>query len=115
MKYLGPPVGASYKAKSIWDCIIEKMERRLTGWKILYLSKGGRFTLIKSILSNFPTYYLFFFPIPVGVASHMEKLQCGFLLGRIGDEFKFYLVNWYKICTPFSSSCLGVRNLILFT
>lgn len=44
MKYLGTPLGASLRAKSIWDAIIEKMERRLAGWKRIYLSKRGRIT-----------------------------------------------------------------------
>jgi hypothetical protein len=52
MKYLGLPLGASFKAKSIWDGIIEKIERRLAGWKRLYLSKGGRITLIIIIHKN---------------------------------------------------------------
>jgi hypothetical protein len=38
MKYLGLPLGALYKATSIWNGIIEKMEPRL------------------------PTYYLYVFP-----------------------------------------------------
>jgi hypothetical protein len=29
LKYLGLPLGASYKAKYIWDGVIEKIERRL--------------------------------------------------------------------------------------
>jgi hypothetical protein len=36
-KYLGIPLGASYKAKSIWDGIVEKMERRLASWKRMSL------------------------------------------------------------------------------
>jgi hypothetical protein len=32
----------------------------------------------------------------------------------VGDEFKFHLDSWSKICTPISSGALGVRNLILF-
>jgi hypothetical protein len=32
MTYLGLPLGASYKAVSIWNGVIEKMERRLAGW-----------------------------------------------------------------------------------
>jgi hypothetical protein len=51
MKYLGLPLGASDKATFIWNGVIEKMERRLTGWKKLYLSKVCRLTLIKSAIS----------------------------------------------------------------
>ncbi len=31
MKYLGLPLGASFNAKSIWNPIIERMEKRLAG------------------------------------------------------------------------------------
>uniref|UniRef100_A0A2N9GWZ4 Reverse transcriptase domain-containing protein n=1 Tax=Fagus sylvatica TaxID=28930 RepID=A0A2N9GWZ4_FAGSY len=41
MKYLGLPLGAKFKETTIWNPIFEKMERRLAGWKRLYLSKGG--------------------------------------------------------------------------
>jgi hypothetical protein len=58
LKCLGLLLGAPFKAKFIWDTILEKMERRLVGWKMLYISKGGRITLIKSTLSNLPTYFL---------------------------------------------------------
>ena len=51
MKYLGLPLGAKFKYKTIWNPILEKMERRLAGWKCLYLSMGGSVTLIKSTLS----------------------------------------------------------------
>ena len=46
VKYLGLPLGASYKAKHIWDGVIEKLEYQLTSWKMLYLLKVGRVTLI---------------------------------------------------------------------
>ena len=46
MKYLGLPLGA--KSKEIWNSILEKMGKKLAGWKRSYLSKGGRLTLIKS-------------------------------------------------------------------
>jgi hypothetical protein len=58
MKYLGLPLGASYKDKHIWDGVIEKIEQRLASWKIMYLSKGGRVTLIKNTLSNLYVFYV---------------------------------------------------------
>ncbi len=74
MQYLGMPLGTSFKAKSIWNPILEKMERQLAGWKSLYLSKGGRLTLLKSTLSSLPTYYLSLFTVLISVAKRLEKI-----------------------------------------
>ena len=42
MKYLSLTLRATFKANSIWNPIIECMEKRLVGWKRLYLSKGRK-------------------------------------------------------------------------
>ncbi|KAF5476686.1 hypothetical protein F2P56_003400 [Juglans regia] len=114
MTYLGLPLGAAVRASSIWDPVIEKIERKLEGWKRLYLSKGGRLTLIKSILSNLPTYFLSLFQLPARVAARIEKLYRDFLWSGIGDEFKFHLISWDKVCRPLSSGGLGIKNLRTF-
>jgi hypothetical protein len=107
--YLGLP-----KALHIWDRAIEKTECHLTGWKLVYLSKGSQVTLIKSTLANIPTFYLSLFPIPVKVANHIEKIQCDFLWGGLGDEFKYHLVNWSKVHSPISVGGLGIRKMLDF-
>ena len=33
LKYLGLPLGAKFKDLSVWNPILERMERRLAGWK----------------------------------------------------------------------------------
>ena len=88
MSYLGMPIGASHKSSSIWNPILEKFERRLVGWKKLYLSKRGRLTIIKSTLSSLPTYFLSLFNIPTSVANKIEKLQRDFLWEGMGSESK---------------------------
>lgn len=90
------------------------MDIHLARWKQLYLPKAGRITLIKSTLSNLPTYFLFLFCILVCVANCIEKIQQDFLRYEVGDEFKFHLVSWSNICSPISLGGLGVRSLILF-
>jgi hypothetical protein len=114
MTYLGLPLGASFRSRSIWNGVIEKVERRLASWKKLYLSKGGRVTLIHSTLSSIPTYYLSLFPIPLSVAKKLEWLQREFLWNGMGDETKFHLVNWHRVCSPIKVGGLGVRNIIKF-
>jgi hypothetical protein len=67
MTYLGMPLGASFKEKSVWLPIMEKMERQLSRWKKFYLSKGGCLMLLKNTLSSlpyllpFPFYYSYFY------------------------------------------------------
>jgi hypothetical protein len=60
---------------------------------MLYLSKGGRLTLIKSTLSNLPMNFISLLLLPTGVANRIEKLQCDFLWGGLGKEFKYHLIG----------------------
>ena len=114
MKYLGLPLGARFKLKDIWNPILKKMEKCLPSWKRMYLSKGDRLTLIKSTLSNLPTYFLSLFPIPSSVANRIEKIQSEFLWGGLGDEFKYHLVNWRSKCLPIQEGGLGMRQMVPF-
>lgn len=100
MSYLGLSLGARFKSIHIWNSIVERVERRLAGWKHMYLSKGGCLTLIKFILSNLPTYFLSMFPTSVSVAKRLERIQSNFLWGWLGEERKLQLVNWDTVCSP---------------
>jgi hypothetical protein len=114
MTYLGMPLGAPYKALPIWNSVIEKIERRLASWQIMYLSKGGRLTLLKSTLSSLPTYFLSLFTIPASVAHRIEQLQRNFLWGCEGNAVKYHLVRWDQVCSPIPFDGLGVKNVTLF-
>ena len=73
------------------------MERRLSGWKRLYLSKGGRLTLLKNTLLSLPTYFLSLFTIPQAVVAKLEMSQRNFLQGTSEEVFKFPLIAWDKV------------------
>ena len=114
MIYLGMPLGSLYKTASIWNPILERMEKKLSGWKRLYLSKGGRLTLLKSTLSSLLTYYLSLFTTPKAVAYRLERIQRNFLWGSSVECFKYPLVAWEKVCLPRESGGLGIRTLASF-
>ena len=114
MIYLGMPLGSLYKTTTIWNPILERLEKKLSGWKRLYLSKGGRLTLLKSTISSLLTYYLYLFTIPKAVATRLECIQRNFLWGSSVECFKYPLVAWEKICLPCELSGLGIQNLAFF-
>jgi hypothetical protein len=58
----------------------------------MYLSKGGRISLIKSTLSNLPTYFNSLFPLCVVLQTALRsynEISCS----GLGEEFKFHLVS----------------------
>jgi hypothetical protein len=58
--------------------------------------------LIKSTLSNLPTYFMSLFPRLASVANRIEKSQQDFLWGGMGEGVKFHPVSWSNLCSPIS-------------
>uniref|UniRef100_A0A2N9F3A9 Reverse transcriptase domain-containing protein n=1 Tax=Fagus sylvatica TaxID=28930 RepID=A0A2N9F3A9_FAGSY len=87
MNYLGMPLGSNFKALSIWNPIIEKIERWLAGWKRLYLSKGVWLRDLRN--SN---------GISFGVGN--------------GEESKHNLVRWDIMCCPIDKGGLGIHMFV---
>ncbi|KAJ9678515.1 hypothetical protein PVL29_020639 [Vitis rotundifolia] len=112
-QYLGLPLGAPNKAPYMWDGVEERVRRRLALWKRQYISKGGRVTLIKSILASMPIYQMSIFRMPKIVARRLEKVQRDFLWGGGNMEGKIHLVNWEVVCTDKDKGGLGLRKLAM--
>uniref|UniRef100_A0A2N9GEV9 TIR domain-containing protein n=1 Tax=Fagus sylvatica TaxID=28930 RepID=A0A2N9GEV9_FAGSY len=45
------------------------------------------------------------------VAERIEKFQCNFLWGGLGEGFKHHLVEWNTVCSPLANGGLGVRRV----
>src|ERR1044072_7856159 len=65
--YLGLPVGVNPHRLDMWQPVISKLKSKLSSWKCITLSFGGRVCLVKSVLSSVPLFFLSFFKVPVGV------------------------------------------------
>ena len=85
VKYLGIPLGANPKRLETWRPIIDRIKKKLNGWKISILSKAGKLSLIKSVLNNLPTYYLGLFKMPKGVAKEIISIQRKFFWSNKQD------------------------------
>ena len=107
--YLGLPLGAKHKAVGVWDSIEERFRKRLAAWKIQYISKGGRATLIRNTLSSLPIYYLSLFRMPQKVCARLEKIQRQFLWGGNDQDRKTALVRWTTVCMAKYKGGIGIK------
>ena len=108
--YLGLPLGAKHKALGVWDSIEERFRMRLAPWKIQYISKGGRATLIRITLSSLPIYYLSLFRMPQKVSARLERIQRQFLWGGNDHDKKIALVKWATVCTAKRKGGIGIKS-----
>ncbi|KAK1318767.1 hypothetical protein QJS10_CPB04g01215 [Acorus calamus] len=111
-RHLGLPLVRNKIKIADWSPLIERMERRLEGWKGRLLSMGGRITLLQAVLSSMPIFFLSMFRLPVVVEKRLETIRRRFLwCGANSEVKKPYLVKWDLVCLPKMRGGLGVRKL----
>ncbi|XP_077232692.1 uncharacterized protein LOC143870071 [Tasmannia lanceolata] len=90
--YLGLPLGFGRPNKSLWDPIVERIEKRLESWKQNLVSRGGRPVLV--MLANIPIYFLSLFKCRVSVALRIEQIQRIFLWEGMMRRTVFH---WFRV------------------
>ncbi|XP_076898220.1 uncharacterized protein LOC143551730 [Bidens hawaiensis] len=111
---MGISVGANMNRVSNWDPVVKVFKTRLSKWKAITLSIGGRVTLIKLVLESLPTYYFSIYKAPIGVIKKLEVLIKKFLWGGGGTEGdKVHWLAWDKVTLPKRSGGLGLSTLDL--
>ncbi|XP_028055425.1 uncharacterized protein LOC114259593 [Camellia sinensis] len=75
------------------NCKVQSLPLKFLGLPLG--ANPGRLTLIKSVLSSLPVYYLSLFKMPKGVAHEIEKIEAAFLWGGVHslNTFHFFLEN----------------------
>jgi hypothetical protein len=61
--YLGLPLHFRQPGRVQVQPIIDKMAARLPMWKRRFLNRAGRLTLLNSVLSSIPSYFMTIFPL----------------------------------------------------
>ncbi|WMV25761.1 hypothetical protein MTR67_019146 [Solanum verrucosum] len=84
---------------------------KLARWKTQYLSRGGRLTLINSVLDALPTYMMSLFPIPAGVIKRLDRIRRNFLWHGDKEKKGYHLVKWSSVICDKKWGGLGIKNL----
>jgi hypothetical protein len=77
-----------------WLWILHKYEKRIGLWCYRWLSLGGRYILVKSVLESLPVYWLTVAIIPTTVLSRIRQLMFNFLWSRRGTKDQIHLCKW---------------------
>nr|GEY46880.1 hypothetical protein [Tanacetum cinerariifolium] len=95
--YLGSIVGGYMSRKQTWNDILERVNKRLSKWKMQTLSLGGRLMLVKSVLGSMPIFNFSIFKSSMGVLRELEGILSYFINGHDSKSKKATWVNWKKV------------------
>lgn len=108
--YLVVTVGDTMSRKSAWVGLVNKLQSRLSKWKVKTLSIGGRLTLLKSVLGASPIYFMSIFKVPKGLLKTLESIRSNFFNGADSSERKIPWVAWDSVLASKEKGGLGVSS-----
>ncbi|XP_051202445.1 uncharacterized protein [Lolium perenne] len=99
-RYLGLPalVGADRSDKFLY--LLEKIIKRLEGWKEKFLSMGGKEILLKAIIQSIPVYAMSVFNLPKKLCKEITDAMAAFWWGDTEEKKKMHWMAWWKLCVP---------------
>lgn len=108
--YLGLPLTTKEVSNEFWNLIVERIQKKLAGWKGKILNNAGKLQLIAAALQGIPIYFLSIFKINLNMVKKIERIQRNFLWSGTEEKNKLNLVNWEKVCKPKAKGGLGLEE-----
>lgn len=110
LTYWGIPIHWRKPGRSVWNDLIQKLQKKLSSWKGRFLSLGGKIVMLKSVLSSVPLYTLSLHRMPVWAKKQMDSIFLKFLWQGTEEKKKYALVAWKKICNSIHQDGWGSRT-----
>lgn len=113
--HLGHPLVMPARNRSnAYSFVLNKFKSKLNGYKANKLSRVGGLTLIKSVFSSLPVYYMSNILFSKKMLAKMNATIRDFWWTGIQQENQkkpLYLKAWSEICKSKKEGGLGIRNL----
>jgi hypothetical protein len=91
--------------------ILDKLIKRIAGWRGKLLDYSSRLELIKTCLASVPVYLLSFLKFPKWVIRLLESQMTHCLWNNDSDSHKYHLANWKLVSMKKDFGGLWVPNL----
>jgi hypothetical protein len=113
-RYLGYTLKTGAQRAVDWAWLVKKVSSRIDLWCNRWLSLGGRYILIKSVLEGQAVFWMSMEALPRSILSTLRKLMFHFLWNGQQDRKKFHLCRWEVLSRPKKFGGWGLRNLNTF-
>ncbi|XP_058073110.1 uncharacterized protein LOC131221824 [Magnolia sinica] len=108
--YLGVPLSKGRIPAPQLHQLVQRIIRRIDGWKAKLLNQAAKLVLIKHVLSSIPIRMLAAINIPKSVSKSINRAMANFFWGSSEKGNKRHWVNWQSVCTPVLEGGLGIRT-----
>lgn len=106
--YLGFPLVRGRVTRSVYNNLVEKVQRRVASWKGKLLNKAGKVCLARSIVSAIPVCTMQSRFSPSSVCSKVDSMIRNFLWGSQGSNRSLNLVRWSTVTSPKKYGGMGL-------
>ena len=111
INYLG--ISLHYKKLGREDLqpLVDKILKRMYGWRGKLLSHAGRIVLIKTCLASIPIYLMSFFKFPKWALKLINTHMANFLWNDYEGHGRIHLANWQLVSMKKEAGGLGIPDL----
>jgi hypothetical protein len=111
IKYLGVPLHFTKLKREDLQPVIDKIIKRIAGWKGRLLSYAGRLVLLKSCLASIPIYLLSVIKFPRWAIDMINSHMGHFIWNNTEEKHKYHLANWQLVSQEKDLGGLGIPDL----
>ena len=96
-KYLGVPLHHTKLGRDDLQPVVDKILKRVAGWKGKLLSYGGRLVLLKTCLASIPIYRMSIIKFPRWAIELINTHMARFFWDNSEERAKYHLANWQMV------------------
>jgi hypothetical protein len=112
--YLGLPIVVGKSKRLAFNDIVERVSKRLSNWKVKFLSQAGKEVLLKAVVQAIPTYSMRVFQLPISLCKELNKMMQNFWWTHMSKRSHIHWMSWEKMGWSKSVGGLGFSDLALF-
>ncbi|XP_058767579.1 uncharacterized mitochondrial protein AtMg00310-like [Vicia villosa] len=113
-KYLGLPVVFGKSKKEVFGTVINRVWKKIKGWKEKFLSRAGKEVLIKSVAQAIPSYIMSCYKLPESICQEIEAMVAKFWWGSKEGERKVHWLSWNKMARAKGVGGMGFQGISEF-